>query len=268
MGSLSNYAENKFVEHILGTAYTAPSTVYLALFESDPTDAGSGTEASYTSYARKVITFGAASSRRVTQSGDVSFDQCTGGSNDVTHWGVYDALTSGNLLAHGALNATKNIVNGSTPSVASAEVYVEISAGAFSNYAANGFLDLMFRNQAFSAPTTYIGLSTGTVSDASTGSTVLEPSGGSYGRVAVNATGGGSPAWSAASGGASSNGADVSFPSPTGSWGTVVAAFAANTSVVGTGELLFYDNDNVTDQAITSGDTVKFASGQFDVSMT
>ena len=45
MAELSNYLENKLLDHILkNVSYTSPTTVYVGLFTSDPTDAGSGTE--------------------------------------------------------------------------------------------------------------------------------------------------------------------------------------------------------------------------------
>ncbi len=266
MGSLSNFAENELLDHVFNAAYTPPATVYLALHTADPTDAGNGAEANYTSYARAAITFGAASSRRVTQSATVTFPASTGGSNTITHWAVWDASTSGNMLAHGAFATSKSIVSGNTPSVASGVVYVEFSAGEISNYLANILLDFMFRNQAFSQPTnTYIGLATATIADTNTGSTVTEVSGGSYARVDVNANGGSSPTWDVAASGVVDNTHDISFPEATGSWGTVVAVFIADAS--SGGNLLFYDNA-LTDQAVASGDTVVFPAGTLDVEMS
>lgn len=270
MGSLSNYAENELLDHSLGTAYSPVATVYLALCTGDPTDAGTGASMSEAAnsggYARKAITFGAASSRRVTQSGTVTFDQASGSWGTVSHWALVDSAThgAGNMLAYGALTANKTVVSGNTPSVASGQVYVEISAGAMSDYLANKLLDLMFRNTAYTAPATYIALTTATVSDSSTGSTITEVSGGSYARKLVNVAGGASPAWSAASGGASSNGAAITFTTATASWGTVVASAICDASSAG--NLLFYDNA-LADQAVGSGDTVEFATGNYDVSL-
>lgn len=265
MGSISDFLENELLDHVFNAAYTPPATVYLALHTADPTDDGSGAEANYTSYARTAITFGAASSRRVTQSGAVTFPASTGGSNTVTHWGVWDASSGGNLLAHGAFATSKSIVSGNTPSVATGVVYVEYSAGEISDYLANKLLDLAFRNTAYTAPDTYLGLTTATISDSDTGSTVTEVSGGSYARKQVNPNGGSSPTWDVAASGVVDNTHDVSFPEATGSWGTVVAVgiFDAATA----GNLLFYDNA-MTDQAVASGDTVTFPAGDLDVQMT
>jgi len=47
MASISDYYENKIIDHMLrGQAFTPPSTIYLALYTVAPTDAGGGTEVS------------------------------------------------------------------------------------------------------------------------------------------------------------------------------------------------------------------------------
>jgi len=261
MGSLSNHAEDKILGMVLGVAYTPPATVYLALSTADPLDDASGlAEPGYTGYARKAIAFGAAATGRVTQNAQVTFDQCTAGSATVTHWALMDAPSGGNMLAHGALAASKNIVAGNTPSVASGQVYVEIT-GEMSHYAANSALDRMFRNQAWTLPSAwYVALVTATVAATNTGATITEPAGNNYGRTSV-----GSSPWATVSGGASENNNAITFPTPSGSWGTVVGMALCDAS--SGGNMLFFDND-VTDQAIGSGDTVSFAIGALDVSLT
>jgi len=113
MAAMSNYLENALINATLrNTSYTSPSVVYVGLFTSDPTDAGSGTEVSGGSYARKAATFGAPSNGASTISSAIEFDQATGSWGTVTHFGIYDASTSGNLLYHGALTASKVIDTG------------------------------------------------------------------------------------------------------------------------------------------------------------
>lgn len=110
---MSNYLENALINATLrNTSYTSPATVYAALFTSDPTDAGSGSEVSGGSYTRKAITFGAPSNGASTNSAAVEFDQATGSWGTITHFGIYDASTSGNLLYHGALTTSKTIDSG------------------------------------------------------------------------------------------------------------------------------------------------------------
>lgn len=110
MASLSNYAEDKLNDHLLGTtAFTMPATVYLALYTTDPTDADTGTEVSGGAYARQTIAFSASSGGAASNSADVTFPVATANWGIVTHIGLRDASTGGNLLAHGALSTSKQI---------------------------------------------------------------------------------------------------------------------------------------------------------------
>jgi hypothetical protein len=98
--SPSDFSELELLDHVFNAAYTPAATVYMALGTADSTHAGTGlAEPSGDGYARKAITFGAAASRRVTQSAAVTYDQATGAWGTIAHWAVMDALTSGNVLA-------------------------------------------------------------------------------------------------------------------------------------------------------------------------
>lgn len=106
---MSNYLENALINATLrATTFTSPTTVYVSLHSADPTDAG-GSEISGGSYARKAVTFGAPSDGTATNSADVTFDQATGSWGTITHIGIQDALTSGNLLYHTPLTTSKTI---------------------------------------------------------------------------------------------------------------------------------------------------------------
>lgn len=267
MGSLTNFAENALLNHITtNSAYTPAATLYLALCTSDPGEAATGGSlnevANSNNYSRKAITFGAAASRRVTQSGGVTFDQASGSWGTITHWAIVDSATygAGNVLAYGALSESKAIVNGNTPSIASGQVYVEITASnGLSTYAANGFLDRMFRNQAFTVSANYLSLHTTTCSDSAAGT---EVSGGSYARVQINNSGGASPKWEAVSSGAVQNADAAAFPEATDSWGSVVAGACFDASSAG--NMLWYEND-VVDQDVGTGDTVRYGAGAIDL---
>lgn len=96
--SKSDYLESKIVRHIINAAaYTAPATLYLALFTTDPGETGSGTEMTGGSpaYARKPITWGTEANGTVANSVAVSVNPATA---SVTHWGIYDAVSGGNLM--------------------------------------------------------------------------------------------------------------------------------------------------------------------------
>ena len=113
MAEMSNYLENALINGTLrGTTYTAPTTVYVGLYTSDPTDADTGTEVSGGSYARQSVTFGAPSNGVSTNSSAIEFPQATASWGTVGWIGIEDALTSGNLLYHTALDTSKTIDTG------------------------------------------------------------------------------------------------------------------------------------------------------------
>lgn len=113
MASLSNYLENELLDHSLGTgAYTAPTNVYLALFTTDPTDADTGTEVSGSGYARQLVTFGAASGGAASNTTEETFTASGGNFGTVTHTALYDAVTGGNMLWHGAMSASRTVNDG------------------------------------------------------------------------------------------------------------------------------------------------------------
>lgn len=113
MAEISNYLENALINATLrNTAFTSPTTVYVALYTSDPTDADTGTECSGGAYARQAVTFGAPSNGTSTNSANVEFPAATGSWGTITHIGIRDALTTGNLLYHTPLDVSKSIATG------------------------------------------------------------------------------------------------------------------------------------------------------------
>jgi hypothetical protein len=128
MAEMSNYLENALINVTLrATAYTAPTTVYLALYTTDPTDADTGTECSGTSYARQSVTFGAPSNGVSTNSAAIEFPQAGGAWGTITHIGIRDALTVGNLLYHTPLDASKTIATGDVFRIAVASLSVTLA---------------------------------------------------------------------------------------------------------------------------------------------
>jgi hypothetical protein len=110
--SFSNFLETEVLDHVFGgNAYTAPATHYLALFTGAPGEAGGGTEVSGNAYARQSVAF-TVSGNLATNTAAVEFPTATGSYGTVTHVGVFDALTSGNLMCYAALSASKAIETG------------------------------------------------------------------------------------------------------------------------------------------------------------
>ncbi len=271
MGSLSLYSEEALVNHAFnGIAYTPAATLYLALSTADPLDDASGlTEPATGGYARAAIAFSAAAARAVVQSGVTTFPQATAAWGTITHYAIMDAATGGNVLAHGAFTAAFSPVSGNTPSVADRQVQISINASVgagFTDYLVHALLDLMFNNAAYTSPATYVALTTATVADADT--TITEMTGTGYARVLIDANGGTSPTWTLASGsGVISNADAVDIGPPTADdWG-LLTSMAIMDAATG-GNILAYDNDNVVDQTPTSADTISFAAGDIDISLT
>ena len=113
MSAMSDYLENEILDHILGTgAYTAPTTVYVGLSTATLADDASGTELSGSGYARQSATFNAAASGTADNSAAIEFPAATASWGTISHFGIYDAASSGNLLIHGAFTTAKLIDSG------------------------------------------------------------------------------------------------------------------------------------------------------------
>ena len=110
MSQLSDYLENALLNAVLrNTPYTSPANVYVGLFTTDPTDAGTGTEVTGGAYVRQKVTFGAPVDGQVSNSNEVLFPFFTASWGTITHVGLYDAAAEGNLLWHGPLEFQKAI---------------------------------------------------------------------------------------------------------------------------------------------------------------
>ena len=124
-GNLSNYLENKVLDHILGTtSYTKPTTVYVALYTAAPNDAGGGTPVTGGSYARQTAAFDASASGATQNSANIDFvnmPACT-----VVAVGIFDALTAGNLLVWGTLATNKSLDAGDTLRIATGDLDISL----------------------------------------------------------------------------------------------------------------------------------------------
>jgi len=115
MAALSDYAEKLLLDWMMTTgSATRPTAWYVALYTAAPSDSGGGTEVSGSGYSRQSVAFAAASTPGGTTSntGAVTFTSAGGSWGTVSHIGLHDASTSGNLLWHGAMTASKTIGDG------------------------------------------------------------------------------------------------------------------------------------------------------------
>ena len=117
MAALSDHAEALLLDWLMtnGSA-TRPTAWYVALYTVAPSDSGGGTEVSGNNYARQAVTFAAATSPGGTTSntGAVTFTASGGNWGTITHIGIHDAVSGGNLLWHGAMTASKIVNDGDT----------------------------------------------------------------------------------------------------------------------------------------------------------
>ena len=145
MSAASNYLEAKVLDHVLnspGSAYTAPTTLYLALFNNTSGNAATNLEAgtltdevstSGTAYARQAVPFGAATTVGGTTTcatdDTVTFPAATDNWGTVTHVAVMDGDTEGadNVLFWGAVTTQKTIETGDTFQVSSGNLTVSLA---------------------------------------------------------------------------------------------------------------------------------------------
>ena len=262
MGSLSNYAELEILDHVLKTGiYTAATTLYVGLSTQTIDDATTGGDVTEPSdgYARVACnTWDVAASRATENTAIISFAQASGDWGTISDWFVADHLTTGNIIAYGTFSAGKAVGTGSEPSIAAGGLDVEANSGGHSTYLANKILDHIFKTTVYTAcDTLYVGCSTGTIADATSGDAAGEPTGGAYARVACNT-------WDVAAAGATQNTAAITFAKATASWGTITDFFIAD--ALTNGNLLFYEvADNSRD--VGTDDTIQFDSGSFDITL-
>lgn len=143
MAAMSDYLENKLIDQIFrAQAFTFPSTLHVGLLTAAPSDTGGGTEVSGGAYARVAVTNSLANwagtqsagstvassgtSGTTSNNGTITFATPTAGWGTVTHFGIYDASTGGNLLFFGALTVSKTINNGDTVSFPAGTLSIQI----------------------------------------------------------------------------------------------------------------------------------------------
>lgn len=115
--NVSNFLAAALLNQVFrNMAYTRPATVHIALYTSNPTAADTGTEVTGGAYARQAVAFGApsviSSKETIKNSADVVFPVATADWGTVTHIGIRDAATGGNLLFYGPLDSARTILSG------------------------------------------------------------------------------------------------------------------------------------------------------------
>jgi hypothetical protein len=128
MSDMSDYLENKLIDLIFrNRSFSPPSTIYVGLYTAAPSDSGGGTEVSGGSYARVQVgpsdgtwdatqggNSGASSGTggATANSGAITFPTPSANWGSITHVGIFDASSAGNLLFWKALTQAKTVNNG------------------------------------------------------------------------------------------------------------------------------------------------------------
>jgi hypothetical protein len=130
MGSFADYWENEILDHIFGKGSYTPPTIYVGLSTADPTDDGSGlaepTGNAYTRVSTLATDWNVASGGALDNANDITFSEATGSWGTITHFALFDAATGGNMLAHGALSASKAIGSGDVAKFAAGDLDVSL----------------------------------------------------------------------------------------------------------------------------------------------
>ena len=211
----TNYFETAILNSMRGVDLTAPATMYLALFLTDPTDSGqAGTEVVYTDYARQPITFsapavvtggiGMQNDRRIT------FPKSVDDAGTVAYIGIMDSITGGNMWAHGKLAEPLNVLAGTAPIFSPGDLQLSFAGDLTKAYKAK-YLNVL-RGQTVEGLNLFVSLYNG---DPDNGGAEL--SGTNYARVALSMT---APTEAETGQMRIENSVQASFNRPSATWGT------------------------------------------------
>ena len=117
MGAMSNYLEEALLNAVFrNVAFSSPAAIYIALYKSDPTDGDVGLEVAGGAYARQIVPFNpptqAGGKAQMQNNAQVNFPVATADWGTITHIGIRNAGTGGNLLYHGPLAVPKTVNSG------------------------------------------------------------------------------------------------------------------------------------------------------------
>lgn len=116
MSSFTDFTENLVLTWLLtSSTATRPTAWYVGLFTAAPSDTGGGTEVTGNAYARVATGAITVSGTSTTATNDaaIEFAAASGGNwGTVTYAGIFDASSSGNLIAYAALATSRTINDG------------------------------------------------------------------------------------------------------------------------------------------------------------
>ncbi len=270
LAEFATFLEDELYDHLFrNAAYTSPTTVYAALFDTTASTANleAGTltgEVSGNAYARTSITFGAPTNGLGANSAAVTFPAASGGNwGTLRYMAIMDASTSGNVLMYTQMDSDVIINDGNQFQFNTGDIDVDFKpAGSeIANVLSNELYDHVMRNTGHTSPTNvYLFLMDSTAVEGELeASTWTNEIGGSrgYTRIALTVT--------APSNGAGSNSGDHTFDvAVTTNWGTVRWVGITSSNTLGAGVVLVYTQLD-SDVVINIGNTLQFNGGDLDI---
>ena len=129
MSSFTDYTENLALTYLFTTgSVTRPTAWYVGLFTAAPSDTGGGTEVSGSGYARKSAAFTVSGTGTLaTNSAAIDFDAATGSWGTIVAIAIFDALTTGNMLAWADLTTSKTISSGDVLRIPAGDLDITLS---------------------------------------------------------------------------------------------------------------------------------------------
>lgn len=251
--SVSDTYENDILNHILrNTTLTFDSTIFIGLHTADPGEAGTTAELTDSGYARKAISFNAATTSGATNNGQIDFNSIVDGTVTVTHFSLWTLVSGGTFIFSAAFSSSKQFIIGATPKILDTALTIS-TTGNWSNYLIPEILDHILGTLAYTSPATVqVHLYTTNPTAADTGT---EVSGNGYTAQTTE--------WDAPSGGLTDNTNNEQFGGATGSWGTVTHWGIRD---AGGTNLLFFNAWDAS-FAPANGDDVILNAGDLDITL-
>lgn len=211
----TNYFEIAVLNLLRGQSIAAPSAVYMALFLNNPSETGqAGTEVSYSGYSRQAVTFSAPAAMNggigIQNSGDITYAKAAVAIGTITHIGIMDSLTGGNMLLYAELTESLTVIADEAPVIVSGEAQWWLT-GNMSDAYKTKILNIL-RAMNLSGFTPYLSLWNGSPENSG-----AELSGGGYARVALTF---GAPEEQSSGQSKISNSVRVTTNRSTEAWGT------------------------------------------------
>ncbi len=254
----TDYFETMMLNTLRGTNATAPTKVYMGLFLSNPGETGAGgTEVSYSGYQRQEVSFSSPAVMSggigLQNSGDITFPVTAVALGSVTHVGILDSQTGGNMLLYGEFTEALTVEANESPVVVSGEAQWWITGGMSTAYKTK-MLNLL-RGTSISGFTPYLAIYNGSPEDGGS-----ELSGDNYARSAITFS---APASQVGGQSQIANSGRLSTPRASTSWGTMthIAVMDASTS----GQPVFYASRNT--KAFRKGMMLIYEDGALKLSI-